>query len=426
MYKNSLKISILMILAIIFSLILPQTAVFVEAGEPELIDLSYEKAIDLAIENTRNLQLMDKNINAAWDSYLELMEKAKLVQQQLDMINDYEKIYQKKQMGEKLDSLEQIQLSTYLVIYGPTPQKLSPKEIFENYIKPREFPSYSMGATVEKMRKQKLQLRSFMELEIRQVYDNILSLQESYALQNELYNIMQNQNEQMHAKYEKGIVSKIDMTASDSDLQKQKLRISKMERNIDNLMMSLKQKTGITLTQRISLHSYYNGIIYKAPESYEFYLEKALSSRYEVISSNLDLKVKQRELDILKEYNLNPLTTDRMEAQQAVDDKLITYKEAVGKITTDINFAYKDIIEKRADIEMAEKKMEKASRQYEITESFYNNGMVNSIALLNAKFTYTQAQIDHLSAIRTYNSSLYKFEMACGIGPGYFNTGGGY
>ncbi|HEY8422635.1 MAG TPA: TolC family protein [Thermoclostridium sp.] len=389
--------------------------------------LDLDEAIERAVNNNYRIKVLDRTIEDMWENHVKLTDASKAIQDQLDHMENYTRLYNKLHSdGEKLTYEETQLYKMYMLMYGPEPPVMSSEELFYTYVRDRDFLHYSYWASIKNTQTNRDLMVSNISLSVRQLYENILSMQDTLALQKELLASLEFQNRQISLKFDKGLVSEYDKFVADINLAKQKLGIAKLERSLENAKMSLKQLTGIPLDHEVSLVPYDAVYPPGKPDSYEKYLEKALNSRAEVTTARLDLQVKQRELDIMKQYIRDELSTDRWEAQLSYEEKKMAYDEAIENVKSDIYDAYKSLLQKQEEVRIAQSKKSNAELQYDRTKRLYNAGLISLSDLMASEITLYQEKISLIQTVRDYNFCLYRLELACGIGPGFSNSMGGY
>lgn len=424
MGKRKRILTLLLLLSfLLMAVFVPGTAAAQNGNQPELT-LTLDDAVSKAISYTHQLDQMDQSVKTMWKQSNDLMTMGNGLQQQLDAHDRYQNLYDKKRRGEAMDVSEQMTLQAYQAAFGPVPSQITPDDRFYNYVKVWDFPQYALWGSIQNLKTGKEVRKNGVALLVRQLFDNIVNLHETLALQKELYDTKQKQYAQLIVKYNQGQASELDKYTSDVELQQLKLNIVKMQRSIDNLEMYLKQQTGLPLTQRIIL---------KADDlkpavnikPYEEYLNEALANRSEIVNAKMDLQVKQRELDITKKYIWDEKMPDRQDAQHSVDEKTNALTEAVNSVTNDIKKGFADVNIKKKDIVIAQDKVNNAERQYKDNLSRYEKGLIPITVLWSLETALTSAKTGYNSSIRDFNSAAYKLELACGIGPGYNTQMGG-
>lgn len=421
--KKHGNIMTVLILLLIVILAVPSVADTLVTGGTE-VTLTYEDACDMALKQTHSIAEIDQAIEQLSDQYNDAIALRMEMQELLRGMDEYRKLYDMQKNGTQLNALDRWQLGIYMGMFGPKPPEMSQTDIYKNYIVNRDITHDAVWTSLQNTKLNKETVKSSIKFGVRQIYDSILDLQDTISLQQQLYDNMLKQNKQMLRRFKLGQVSEIDKYLSEVSLNQQKLNIDKIKRNLDNLEMSLKQQLGISLKQHIILMPYKSNNLNKNM-TYKEYLEKALVNRYETIAAKRDLEQKKREQDIMKQYILNDLLTERLEIQQAVDEKQMTYNEAVENVTKDIFKGYKDITELKANVDIAGQKQENAENQYKNSNLMYQNGLISLSNLWEADINRSLAKSGYMKTLRDYTRAIDKLEAACGCGPAYATSMGG-
>lgn len=382
------------------------------------IVLSLDDCIDRAVAYNHDGVVLEQKIKELWGQHNDLFEMSRVIQEQLDILDRYENLFDKSNKGTGLTMEEQGELAVYQSMFGPKPPVYSSTEMYEKFIRDRDIPHYSVWAAIQNLETNKQYLNASIKDSVKQIYDGLIDMQDALAIQEQLYESMKKQNEQMLIGYKKGMVSEINRYMSDCALEKQKISIDKTKRSIDNMMMLLKKQIGIQLKQELEL-SYNQKKGVKQPNAYSTYLQKALESRNEILTAKMDLQAAKRENDIVKKYITNELLVARMESDIALNEKQIAYDEAVNNIVTDISNGYKDVKLKLSNFYISIEQLQYAEKQYNDAELKYNSGLISLSDLWNVEMSYSQAKIGYNKAMRDCNNALYKLDAASSIGPGY-------
>lgn len=418
------KIAVFLIF-LIFSFSLQSFSIAQTAQSAVAVTIALDECLTKAVDISNQPELLDKQIKDLWEQENKMMETSNAIQQQLDMLERYKQLYKKWTTGGTMSPEDQYDLMIYQAMFGERPPEYTSQEIFDKYIRNRDFPHYSIWASAKNLEKNKELAIYTIKTGVKQIFDGIIDLQDALVVQQKLYENMSKQHNQMLLKYKAGLISEIDKYASETSLEKQKLIVDKLKRSLENSRMTLKRQLQIPLKQEISFKSYGNSINNSSELTYQDYLKKALESRAEVLTAKMDLQVKQREDDIMKQYISCEVVDERMEAIQALEDKKIAYTEAVNKVTADITYGFKDVKFKLANMNLSLTKFQSSDRSLKNAQLQYDKGMISLSMLWNVEIENMQAKLTYEKAVRDYNNAVYKLETACGIGPGYKSGMGG-
>lgn len=421
-FFNKKAVLLLSILTMISAIGLDSFAA--ELQKDETLKLTRSDVVKMAVDHSHDMSLMDQNIDDLWDSYNGQVQRWRLMQQQLETFDDYQKLIDKKNRGELLDELELFQFNMYFAMYGVTPPQLAPVDKFNNYIKVGEFPCQQLYNATENLKLQRKLAEASLKSGINGLFENLLQMNNELSVQNEYYNNILEQNEQMHKKYESGLISELDLLSSDIGLSQQKLMIDMIKRNNENIEITLKSQIGIPMDQQVIFESPKSELTLLLHSSYSFYLESALANRAEVVMARNGLKLKQRELEVVRQYFPDDKLTERIEAQVAADEAANELDNVVNSVTIDITRGYKDVLSKYNDVILSTSNRVNARRQFDNAELYYNKGLITYFDFQSAQTALNKSEIDYVNAVYNYNNSVRKIIEASGIGPAYSGAGG--
>lgn len=388
--------------------------VYAESRTNESMRLTLQDAVRIALEHTYTLKEIDKNIDRLWTQRNEMLNTSKKIQEQLDMMAEYENLLKKQMKGENLDLSEKNRIIEFQYIFGPEPPNISLEDMFNNYIKNRDFYHYSLWGSIQNAEINKKSIEANIEDMVYDIFYNIASLKETLTIQEELYNVMLMQYEQLLLKYKSGKVSEIDKLSTEMDLERQRINIGKLKRNIQNIEMSMKKQLGIPILQNIEwIYDKEDNL--KSLLPYEDYLQKALNNNLQIVNANVNLDVKQREYNILKEYIRNEWDLERRESEQAFNDKRLQLKETRERVVIDTYNRYKEVKIKLENLIILKKKENISQKQHNQLFVLYEKGMTSISSLWSSQTGLSQSKIAYKQAVRDYNNSVRKLELICGI-----------
>lgn len=422
--KAPLKILSFILLLCIFFTVSPFCVSAMQEDENEAVKLTLDDAIDMAVGYSYQIQEIEQYIDSLWETYNNQRQYWNMLQQQLEYIELYNSLYTRDKNGVELEPLERMQLEMFRAMYGLTPPQLSGIDKFNNYIKPGEFSCYQIYAQVEKARNQRSLINKTLASDIRETYNNILLMRNELAIQKNYLETYTEQNKKMHKLYENGLISQFDVYSSDTALMQQEITIGMAERNIQNMEILLKSKLGIPMDREIILESATVKNTLKLHSTYDYYLKRALSEREEILSAQIDLNNRSRELDVVKQYFTHELLTERIDAQIAADEAETAYNEAVLKVTVDIRTGYMDVVSKYNDAILALKDFNNAKKQFNSAEKQYEAGQIDFNTMLEYQASLKNSEIEYINAVYKYNNAVDRLNTASGIGPSYSVQGG--
>lgn len=382
------------------------------------ITLSLKDACEKAVDNTYGLKKMDKSIEKLWKQESQLMTMSISVQEQLDRMSRYTSLYERRAKGETLTIDEKKEIFNYSYMFGDKPPLFSGEEMYEQYIKNRDIPHYSTWVQIQNLKRSRDITRLTLEDSIRSLYATVIYLRDFQNVTTQSLKTMEKEYENIMLQYDKGLISEIDRYQCQISLDKRRLELKKQNRNKENTELLLKNKCGIPASQEIELEA--SGLTSETQLlAYKVYRDRALKNRNEIVTAKLELTVVTRELDIMKQYLTNPLLYDRMELQQKVDNALFSVTQVTDAVLEDIQWAFADVVAKRSQVSIAKKASENAEAGLTLAEKKYKLGLINILAVWNAKDAAYTAEINYSKAQRDFEYAHYKINLASGLGPKY-------
>lgn len=315
------------------------------------------------------------------------------------------------------------QLRIGLLALGMNPSNLSLEEQYIHIVKPLKFQWMELDTSIDNTSMNGAAISNTIKNGVRTIYDNIQSLEDSIKIQDESLILQQKKYDTAKLKFDNGQISELDRYSSEVDLKKAALTRDTSVRNKDNLYLLLKRQMGTNLKQDLELKPYDS-----TPSDLKLlgsgeYLNKALSNRYEILSAENNLDLKQSEFSIMEDYISYTSSPYYEEAQDSVQECSFALRDAINNVTRDIKLGYADALKKQRAVNSASQKVDSALRRLDEYKLRYQLGAINDTVLKDTEISYEQAQAGYKKAVMDFNTALYKLNMASGIGPSYFSGG---
>lgn len=385
------------------------------------LKLSLDDAIKLGIDNSAQLSSIDISIKKMWrvtDEDKSYKEVSAITQNELDEMDEYYKLSERKRVYDNLTNFEEELLVKYTDKYGDAPYYR--QTLYENYLNGRAFSNYSSWLQVLSLKDSYDTSKAKLEGDIQAMYYNLLYVTEQYESLEDSLNTMEKQYSGLALKYEKGLVSELDKYKFEVELNKKRLQLQKNRRSKEYQELVLKQTCGIERSQTIELISKDAGLNkeYKL-DSYQNYLDNALAKRSEVVNAKLKLEVYKKELEYYDKYIKQKYAFGRTNLQQQLEDSEFAVTQKTLDVTGDVQTAYTDVKSVQSQMEIQKRNAQSKKSDYSIAEQKYSQGLLSLVDLWNSKDAVSSAEIEYKKAQRNMDYSLYKLELACTLGPAY-------
>lgn len=388
--------------------------------------LSLEAAIKRGVDSSSQLSSIDLSIKKLWRVTNEdksFKELTAVTQNELDELDEYYKLSERKTHFDDLNHYEEDLLVKYRDKYGDAPYYR--QTLYENYLNGRTFSNYSSWLQVLSLKDSYDTSRAKLEGDIQAMYYNLLYFNEMYQSLEDSLNTMQKQYSGIVLKQEKGLVSELDRYKFEVELNKKRLQLQKSKRNREYQELVLKQACGIERSQAIELISKDAGLNkgHKL-DTYKNYLDKALVQRSEVVNAKLQLDVYKQELEYYDKYIRQQYAFARTNLQQQLEDAEFAVTQRILNVTSDIQAAYTDARSVQSQLEIKKRDFQNKESDYNIAEKKYSQGQLSLIELWNARGAASNAEIEYKKAQRDSAYCFYRLEeLACKLGPGYQSNG---
>lgn len=471
MKKKSFLIALLCTSIIGITAISPMLNIKAASTEDNtVLNLTKEKAVEMALSNQDNFQKLNtlsKNMGIQLDTALDLKEK---MQETLDYIQEYKKLYSRKQkindnssyelrqqlilLNEKnpknsedeeaIKKLEEeiannplseeeekeweeikllpgqfVKMQAYKKMFGETPPRYTEKEEFNMFIKNRDFVWYSVDKEIEKLNLSKEVATESIGTSVVELYDNIVQLKDAVNLQENAYNNQKREYDNLVIKVNQGQVSETEKIIAETELNKLKLQIGSTKRTKDNLEMTLKKLLGVSLIRSVNIEGQH--ISLELIPNIESLVNNALSKRAEIKSAQIDINVKEREFDIAKGY-LKSEDNDLKKAESEVVQKKLILSDVENNIKSEINKAFLEVQEKESIVGLNKAKLENNKKQLELMEQRYKQGIIPMSTVLSFNLSILSAEMEYQNSMLDLNKSINKLKSASEVGPSYYES----
>lgn len=386
------------------------------------LKLSLGDAVKLGVANNANLTSLEISINKMWrvtnedKSFKEISESTQF---ELDEIDEYYKLSEKKRFFDNLTRFEEEQLVKYKDKYGDAPYYK--ETIYDNYLNGKAFSNYSSWLQVLNLKDNYATSRARLEGDIQAKYYNLLYFVEVCKYQEDSLKTMEKQYSGIVLKYEKGLVSELDKYKFELELNKKRMEVKKQTRRKEVQELLFKQLCGIDRFRNIELTDVNAGLNkeYKL-DTYQKYLDKALTDRSEVVNAKLQAEVYKKELEYYDKYIRKQYVFARTNLHQQLEDAEFAITKNILDVTSDIQAAYTDVKSVHRQMEIEKRNAQTKKDDYIIAEKKYSQGQISLIELWKSKDEANSAEMLYKNAQRDTDYFFYRLEeLACKLGPGY-------
>lgn len=269
------------------------------------------------------------------------------------------------------------------------------------------------------MDKNKEIIKNQLELTAEQMFYGILLADEGIKLQQDMVDISTKQLNMAREKYKKGTISKRELDEARINYKQSLIKLDSQKRSRGNAVLTLNKLMSVPLTTN---YDKLDGTI--KCETYieidkDKMMENALKNRSEIFTAKENVRLKDLEFDIVKEYfDGNEYPEYRVVVKQQEQEKM-KLEKAIEDIKLEITLACESIRENYSKVEKAQTELDSAQVNYNTMKARFAQGFITSDILDLMSVQINAAQMNLLGAINNYNISLKKLDAAVGVGPKY-------
>ncbi|PKM93551.1 MAG: hypothetical protein CVU84_15345 [Firmicutes bacterium HGW-Firmicutes-1] len=312
-------------------------------------------------------------------------------------------------------------IATQFAFLGINSANISRQREYDMFVYPLSVAPHAMQAGIDSMKLGVEAAKAGVSSGAEQLYSALLTLEGYYDLQTAAFNLKDSEFKSTTKKYEKGLVSKAKLEQATNEREIASLEKKKLERDLENLQMSLKQMLGIELTTGIDVYTPVDGK--RVLNSLNYYITEALKNRSEIKIVDISISHKQLELTQVKQY-FSSSADQSLIAESELLEKQLEKQEIQKTIESEIRNAYNDVLIKDEAFLIKLQELLYAKKSLADIIRYYELGYVTQDAIDGYKISVMQKEIDYNDALRKCDDAHKAIKNASLIGPGYNNEGG--
>lgn len=337
--------------------------------KPEVMQLSLQKSVDLALKNNIDLKQAELNVNQQKLAY-------KMADNTADKISDNSP-------------------GTY---QGLLTEKFTPEdEKMALAIAERSYEMQQKG----------------MEIKVKKAYYTILLRQREVAAKKGALDHAKRQHEIATLKFNQGMVAKHDVLAAEVQFKTKENEWAGSKREFQKVQMDFKQLLNLDVNQNVQLTDDFN--LNNKAVSLEDSITNALEKRLDMLQVREKEALYALNLELAGDYYTPNVWTYKQAAYQ-YEQKKMDLEKQVAQVKVDVNKAYLDLNGSYEALEPAQKNVEQAKESLRIVNLQYKNGLATTLDVLNAQNMLENMEMRYANAVFAYTMSAANFDFAVNHG----------
>jgi hypothetical protein len=372
-----------------------------EAVKEEVLQLTIEDAVQLAIENSWDIQTLDRNlrnIDDAIDAQEDLQDAMELILKgPIDSINKALEKY--KEMG-----LVSSYVDALLIKRGFGLEQIKSQEV-----------------VLEETKKQTLEA---IEIGAKSAYYQVLIAEKTLELQEQLLKKAEQHKEIAKVKYENGVATKLVKLQADSAYISAKSDYQNAEDELKIKYLELNNTLGLEFDQEVDLVS---DVGYTPTEEIDLdaSIESAFENRSDIKKLKSELELQEVETAAYKSY-YTPALQQYKDAEEKLLEAEHAYEQSFKDVELDVRRNYLELVKAERALSNMTESAAIARESVRVSQLFYEYDLATLTDVIDAETGLAQAEIGRYQLMVSYNITKMMFENSYDVGlPSGGGTSGG-
>lgn len=381
--------------------------------------LNLTQAIKKAQENDRNAEALDYSIQGLRDSFNDALDAKLQIEEYFNSLNHYKQLYNDVEDGKVLIGLDRTSYDIYQAMFGPKPPEYTDEELYDQFIKVKEVPYYSVYTALETLKINQRLIDMGIESATTSLYNVILNLEGNLKVLEASYALTVQTNKEIALKASLGLVSEKQLLDSNDSLKMQELQVSQLKRNILITKNQIKNLMGLNLNQELNLTKFDIAVSSFNLKEYDYYVEEAVKNRLDIELKRLPYNQYSREMDLLKQYKKNTNTLEYLELESKLFDAQSAYDASIEIVKKDVYAAYVNARDVLENYNIAIRSKWLAYDNMSNGKLLLSKGLIGNLDFEGIKLAYQSKEVAVDSARRNLLLGMWQLDKAINQGPGY-------
>ncbi|WP_326907385.1 TolC family protein [Sedimentibacter sp. MB31-C6] len=345
----------------------------------DILELSIEDAINLAIENDREMWKIKDGIKEMQD----MRSANKSAKDQIEELEDYG-------IDVSSKSVEDILVrNKYYVILA--------------------------NAKMEELEKSKELLNIGIEIETKSLYYNVLVAEKTIEINEAKLNSAKEQLRVISLKFDNGSATKAEVLNGEMAVQQAQTDLDSANDDLNIAKLDLLNKLNLPFDTKVELVDKDLNYVPTEEINLDEVIETAKEERPEILVAENNLEVQKIETHAYTAYYTSNLRQHKA-AEEKLKDAELNIPQAYKDVELDVRKSYLNLIKAERALVNMDKTVELAREAARINKLLYENGMAASIDVIEADTNLAQAEIGRYQLLVAYNINKLMFDNSNLIG----------
>jgi len=370
-----------------------------EAVEEEVLQLTIEEAVQLAVESSWDIQTLDRNlrnIDDAIDAQEDLQDAMELILKgTINQINA--SLEQYKLMGVISNYVDAL-----LIKRGHGVEQAKSQEV-----------------ALEETKKQTIEA---IEIGAKSAYYEVLIAEKTLELQEQLLKKAQQHKDIAQVKYDNGVATKLVKLQADSAYVSAKSDYQDAEDTLKIKYLELNNTLGLDFEKEVDLLSQ---VGYTPTEEIELdsSIESALENRSDIKKLKAELELQKEETGAYKSY-YTPALQQYKDAEEKLLEAEHAYDQSFKDVELDVRTKYLELVKAERALNNMSESVAIARESVRVSQLFYEYDLATLTDVIDAETALSQVEIGRYQLLISYNIAKMMFENSYDVG--LLSSGGSF
>lgn len=363
------------------------------AAEDEVLQLTIDEAVNLAVENSWDIQTLDRNIREIND----------VIDEQEDLQDTMEDLLKLPLMFIPEDVTNDF-VNSLLIKRGYGVKSADVQKV-----------------TLEETKKQTLEA---LEIGAKSSYYQVLIAEKTLELQEQLLKKAEQHKEIAQVKYENGVATKLVKLQADSAYISAKSDYQNAEDELKIKYLELNNTLGLEFDQKVNLVS---DVGYTPTEDIDLAesVEAAFENRSDIKKLKAKLELQEVETGAYKSY-YTPALRQYKDAEEKLLEAEHAYEQSFKDVELDVRRNYLELVKAERALSNMTESAAIARESVRVSQLFYEYDLATLTDVIDAETGLAQAEIGRYQLMISYNITKMMFENSYNVGlPSVGGTSGG-
>ena len=370
------------------------------AVEEEVLQLTIEDAVNLAVENSWDIQTLDRNLRNI-DDAIDAQEDLQ------DTIED--------SLDEAIRRAESLGMNTIEATQSVLAQFFGPNFDYVDYL------LIKRGHGVEQAKEQevvleetKKQTLEALEIGAKSAYYQVLIAEKTLELQEQLLKKAEQHKEIAQVKYENGVATKLVKLQADSAYISAKSDYQNAEDELKIKYLELNNTLGLEFDQKVDLVS---DVGYTPTEDIDLAasIEAAFENRSDIKKLKSELELQEVETAAYKSY-YTPALQQYKDAEEKLLEAEHAYDQSFKDVELDVRRNYLELVKAERALSNMTESAAIARESVRVSQLFYEYDLATLTDVIDAETGLAQAEIGRYQLMVSYNITKMMFENSYDVG----------